>query len=469
MEVEATTLLPTFRDPSGSVEIHASCVLRHVYPSAAPAVLEFLELPLARELKREGKLVETWVESRAESPSDPAQTLLLRHERVSFISYPWEWPSALWISAAELTLEICERSLPAGRILQDATPLNVLFRGSRPVFVDVLSFQPIDPANPVWYAYAQFVRTFLLPMLAYTQLGWPLQATLGCTDGYDPEEIAGSLPWYRKFQQPAFSLVTLPALLSRRKQGRAPRPPKFMSQEPELAMLVIRNTLKTLRCRLRQVSPSSGESMWSEYTETAAHYSAEDHAGKRTFIRQALAESAPRHVLDVGCNTGVYSMLAAEAGAEVVAIDSDMQALSRLAVAAGRSGKSILPLHVDLARPTPAAGWQNQEAASFLDRCRGHFDTVMMLAVIHHLLLSKQIPMGQIAALCDRLTSDNLIVEWVPPQDEMFQELVRGRETLYRGITEEAFRDAFAVYFRILRSETLDNGRVLFHMRKPGR
>jgi hypothetical protein len=130
------------------------------------------------------------------------------------------------------------------------------------------------------------------------------------------------------------------------------------------------------------------------------------------------------------------------------------------------NGKKILPLHVDLARPTPATGWENRETSSFLGRASGHFDTVMMLAVIHHVLLSSQIPMDRIAALCGNLTTRNLIVEWVPPTDVKFRELVRGREALCGHITEIAFREVFLRHFTIARECRLANGRVLLHLRK---
>jgi len=106
------------------------------------------------------------------------------------------------------------------------------------------------------------------------------------------------------------------------------------------------------------------------------------------------------------------------------------------------------------------------ETASFLGRAKGHFDTEMMLAVIHHLLLSSQIPMDRIAALCANLTTRNLIVEWVPPTDVKFRELVRGREALCGHITEIAFREAFLRHFTVARECRLANGRVLLHLRK---
>ncbi len=216
----------------------------------------------------------------------------------------------------------------------------------------------------------------------------------------------------------------------------APRPVK----DPDLAKQILLKTLKGLLSQMRSVTPGHRSSTWSDYAETATHYSDEDHLRKREFVTGALAKARPARVLDVGCNTGVYSNLAADAGAEVVSIDTDLQAVDRLFASLKDSGKNILPLCVDLAHPTPAVGWENREYASFLSRCAGHFETVMMLAVLHHLLLRNQIPMDRIAALCSSLTTRNLILEWVPPTDPKFQELLRGRDAIYTHITEAAFR-----------------------------
>jgi hypothetical protein len=162
----------------------------------------------------------------------------------------------------------------------------------------------------------------------------------------------------------------------------------------------------------------------------------------------------------------VYSRLAAEAGGEVVSIDTDLQTVDRLFASLKGSGKKILPLCVDLAHPSPATGWENREYASFLSRCSGHFDTVMMLAVIHHLLLRSQIPLEKIAALASGLTTRHLILEWVPPTDEKFRELLRGRDSIYTHITESAFREAFGEYFVTVNELRLLNGRLMVHLEK---
>ena len=152
----------TFRDPAGSIEIRPDGAYRQVNPAHASDILAFLALPIASRLAASGQLISseilTPIASEATAQQSESQPLLLHHPRVSFASYPWEWTPALWLSAAELTLNLCSDLLKDGWILKDATPLNVLFQGVQPVFVDVLSIQRADLNQPIWYAYGQFVR-----------------------------------------------------------------------------------------------------------------------------------------------------------------------------------------------------------------------------------------------------------------------------------------------------------------------
>ena len=461
-ELLTFSALPTFRDPAGSVEIRPDGAYRSIRAPFDTEILEFLALPIATKLVEQGRLVASEVVSSAS-----ADTLLLRHPRISFQSFPWEWAPGLWLAAAELTLNLCSDLVKEGWLLKDATPLNVLFQGTQPIFVDVPSIERMDPHQPIWLAYGQFVRTFLLPMLGYSRLGWPLQASLTRRDGFEPEDLYSALSWPARLRQPALSAVTLPSLLANNKQMQGGGILASRSvNDPELARLILLKTLNGLLSQMRRVTPAHRASVWSDYAETATHYSDEDHARKRSFVTNALVAARPLRLLDVGCNTGAYSNLAADAGAEVVSIDTDLQAIDRLCASLKGSARNILPLCVDLAHPTPAAGWENREYASFLSRCAGHFDTVMMLAVLHHLLLRNQIPMDRIAALCSSLATRHLILEWVPPTDPKFQELLRGREAIYTHITEAAFRDAFGEHFTVVDELVLVNGRIMLHLRK---
>jgi SAM-dependent methyltransferase len=224
---------------------------------------------------------------------------------------------------------------------------------------------------------------------------------------------------------------------------------------------------------LHSLTPSARVSRWSHYTLTAGHYKAADQEAKQTFvrhalgeIRHALGEIRPARVLDVGANTGVYSRIAAQSGADVVAWDTDVQATNLNWQAAHEGGLSILPLVADFARPTPAVGWRNRESMSLLDRARGQFDCVLMLGVIHHLLLSDQIPLAAILEQLWEITTRWAIIEWIPAGDSQFDELCRGRQLLYHHLNEEFFVRTLSNRFAVCRREQLPNGRSLWQIER---
>ncbi len=448
----------TFRDPAGSVRMVGDRVLREVHPEHARAALRFLQSETAQEWATQGWLIETHFITGENGE------LTLEHPRVFFPSYPWEWTPSAWIAAADLTLDLCEGLLERGLILKDATPLNVLFRGARPVFVDVLSVEERDPASPLWLAYAQFVRTFLLPLLAYQHLGWPLATSMQRRDGYEPADLAPYLSRWQRWREPFRSLVTLPLMLE--KSGGKSAQNTKVQQSPDVALSVLRRNLGALRQHLRWIERrmrlDERASRWSGYAHSADHYSADDQKLKRQFVRDALAAAHPKHVLDLGANSGVYSRIAAECNAKVVAWDTDLQATEQNWREALRLNLDIAPLIANPARPTPAAGWRNAENLALLDRTRGRFDCVMMLGLIHHLLLSEQIPLEEIAALLREMTTSWAIVEWVPATDPRFVDLLRGREDLYGHLDEAGFTRAAKSHFTVVLREALPNGRILF-------
>jgi SAM-dependent methyltransferase len=389
-------------------------------------------------------------------------SLLLEHERIFFPSYPWEWTPGQWHAAAELTLNLCEEAVGAGYILKDATPLNILFRGAEPVFVDVLSFERRDETSPVWMAYAQFVRTFLLPLAAHRYLGWPLGAALARRDGYEPRDLAPWLPRLGRWRDPLRSLVTLPQMLeSDAVQARAGAGTKQRTMAADAAMWMLKRTLRRCRTLLAQLAETPRGSRWSEYTQTASHYSDAAQTAKQAFVREALMSVQPATVLDVGANTGVYSRIAAECGATVVAWDTDQEAADQNWRTAAHEKLAILPLMADFARPTPAAGWRNAESLSLLERSKGQFDCVLMLGVVHHLMLADQIPLEAVLDQLAEMTRRYAVVEWIPREDVQFAGLCRGRENLYGHLDEAFFAEKLAARFTVVREERLTNGRTL--------
>lgn len=466
---EPGDLEPTFRDPAGQLRLVGSHALRRISPAAVAETRAFLTSPLRTSLERSGDLVATEIASSGAHPWIRAGELWLQHPRIAPISYPWEWTPAQWVAAAELTLRIAAGAIDAGWTLKDATPLNIVFAGSRPILVDVLSLERRDPHSAVWLAYGQFVRTFLLPLAAAKYLRWPLENTLFHRDGYEPRIMYAALyPWQRVYPH-LFDVVTLATLFEgsggKTREGRSSIE---HVDDTGLAKHLLLRRIARLGKQIRRAAPSRGRSRWSDYPRSALHYSAADVEGKKQFVQRALDRLRPGHVLDIGANTGTYSLLAAEAGARVVALDSDAAAVRSLWESARRNNIPVTAIVGNIARPTPAAGWRNREHLSLLDRLTGDFDLVLMLAVIHHFILREQLPLEHIAWLCSTLTRRGLVLEWVPPSDPMYREWLRGRGHLYGMLSEDDLLRAFAPFFHVTERNALGNGRVLFLFERGG-
>jgi 2-polyprenyl-3-methyl-5-hydroxy-6-metoxy-1,4-benzoquinol methylase len=398
---------------------------------------------------------------------DPAQGAVLEHERIFFPTYPWEWTPGQWRQAAAFTIDLCEEAVDSGFLLKDATPLNVLFSGASPIFVDVPSFIKRDSRNPYWLAFAQFVRTFLLPLAAFRYLGWPLSAFQQRRDGYEPADLAPWLSPRQRWFTPLRSLVTLPLLFESgliEKRARAHSLHKII--DDEYAAVLLKHTLKNARAMLASVAPRAHASRWSRYAATATHYDIESHSAKQSFVSRILTSIRPAKVLDVGANTGVYSRIAAEAGADVVAWDTDVQAADLNWKTAMQNRLPILSVVADFARPTPSVGWNNAECANLLSRARGRFDCVLMLGVLHHLLVADQVPLAAILRQLAGISRRWAILEWIPREDTQFSSLCRGREQLYAHLTEPYFVQTLSEKFTIRSHESLPNGRTLWFVEK---
>jgi SAM-dependent methyltransferase len=475
----------SFRDPAGRVFASARRVIRVVEGSAAVDLAAILASPTARRFVEGGRLVGTRLLEPTEIDTlrregelgdalrvEP-DAVVVEHQPVAFPSYPHEWPAEMLEAAGSLTLDLAEALLPDGWGLKDATPYNVLFTGPVPVFVDLLSFERRAPGDPIWLAHAQFERTFLLPLLLARRFGVPLQQTfLVRRDGLEPEDVYLACAPLQRLVPPYLTLASLPTWLGRgRGQDDAGMYHRQALVDPDKARFVLASLYRRLRRVLGRVGRlGRRHSRWLDYATRRESYSAAQLEAKRAFVDRALAECRPQAVLDVGCNTGSFSTLAARRGARVVAVDSDPVVVGETWRRARDERLDILPLVIDLGRPSPGVGWRNRECPGFLVRARGAFDAVLMLAVLHHLVVTERVPLGEIVDLAADLTTDVLVIEFVAPDDPMFRRLARGRDGLFTDLTTARFEAAVGVRFDIVRSQRLEDANRWLYLlrRKPG-
>jgi ribosomal protein L11 methylase PrmA len=134
-------------------------------------------------------------------------------------------------------------------------------------------------------------------------------------------------------------------------------------------------------------------------------------------VREFAGRVQPKLLLDIGCNTGEYSEVALRAGAaRAVGFERDAGAVHRAVLRADRLDKPFLPLQVDVQNLSPAQGWALSERTSLPQRLRA--DSLLCLALIHHLVLGEGVPLAVVLPAIVALAPRG-IIEFVPREDPM--------------------------------------------------
>ena len=121
-----TLAAASFRDPAGSCCQIGQRIIRTLHGTNAAAFEAFLRTPQCREFVARGQLVatrrlpDTEIAQLAASFPDGSPMChseagaVFEHERISFPSYPHEWPPEMLWQAGRLTLELARNALSAG-------------------------------------------------------------------------------------------------------------------------------------------------------------------------------------------------------------------------------------------------------------------------------------------------------------------------------------------------------------------
>ena len=450
----------SFRDPSGFVFRRGGRLFRQVNRIYRPHYERLVTSGLYDGLAADG-LIAAHDEVDVPAHAPESSYKIIEPVPVPFLSYPYEWCFGQLKAAAMLTLDVQRRALDRGMTLKDASAFNVQFLGGRPVFIDTLSFETLRDGEP-WVAYRQFCEHFLAPLALMAgvdvRLGRLWRANL---DGVPLGLASKALP-PRSWLRPSLLIhVHLHALAKRSHDHKAARPasPRRFSKTAFLGLI------DSLTSAVNGLTWAQGTE-WSDYYGDT-NYSPEALAHKERLVSEFLDAVAPAVVWDLGANTGRFSRIASARGSHTVAFDVDFGAVERnYRDASARSDAKLLPLLADLTDPTPGLGWDNRERTSLIDR--GPADAALALALIHHLAISGNVPLGKIAEFLAKLAR-TLIIEFVPKTDSQVGRLLVVREDLFPDYTRDAFEAAFARHFRIERVEPIDGtDRVLYLMRANG-
>jgi len=453
----------SFRDRHGRVFYHNDAVFRGISEKVFTDWKLLYEKKFFQDGIKNGKLIQTELVPPQNVPQVAFQNrwaAILRHQKIPFVSYPYEWSFGMLKDAALLQLELLQQSLKENMILKDSSSFNIQWIGAKPIFIDIASFEKLEPGTP-WVGYRQFCEMFLYPLMLQAYKDVPFHSWLrGSIDGIHPEDFINIMTLRDMFRSGVFVDVYLQAKLQM-KYAATTKKVKDDIKAVGFRKEMIESNIRRLTKVVKKLNWKRSKSEWSDYADDNS-YSTQDAKIKEDFVRQAVHTNNWKLVWDLGCNTGRYSKIASENAQYVVAMDSDHLAIERLYnVLRNEKNDKILPLVINLADSSPNLGWRGLERKSLTER--GKPDLILALALIHHVVISANIPLSEFIDWLASLGS-NLIIEFVTKADPMVKLLLKNKDDQYDDYELDNFKQKLESKFNIVKQLALTSGtRYLFY------
>jgi hypothetical protein len=451
---KAEKLDASFRDPGGFLFSREGILFRQINRSYAEDYARLMESGLYGRLVKAGLLI-PHIEVDQAPVDEDAAFRVIQPERVPFISYPYEWSFSQLKDAALATLSIQKRALKFDMSLKDASAYNIQFVHGKPTLLDTLSFEKYKEGQP-WVAYRQFCQHFLAPLALMAhrdiRLGQFLRVYI---DGVPLDLASRLLPLRTRLNFGLLTHIHLHAGAEKRFAGESVGQAK-MNRNALVGLI------ESLETSVKRLSWKPAGTRWWNYYEIT-NYSDEAFEHKKQLVKEWVARVGPKLVWDLGANTGVFSRVASASGAFTVSYDIDAAVVEQNYLRAKiDKEQKLLPLQLDLTNPSPGLGWLNRERDSF--GARGPADMTLALAVIHHLAISNNVPLPQLAGFFAE-TGKWLVIEFVPKSDSQVQKMMLAREDIFPYYTRAGFEQAFQACFRIHESTPVrETERTLYLM-----
>lgn len=454
------TVSGSFRDPSGFMFKASGKLYRQVNQKYRDDYDQLMNSGLYEQLTKSKTLVSHREAEISLAPNAEIAYKVIEPQVIDFISYPYEWCFNELKDAAILTLAIARRALEYGMSLKDASAYNIQFHQGRPIFIDTLSFEKYEEGLP-WVAYRQFCQHFLAPLALMSKKDPRLIQLLRLhIDGIPLDLAAALLPGWTKLN---FGLMTHIHLHARSQQRYAD---KEISQEQvkgRISKSAMYGLFDSLLATVRALKVKTSSTEWADYYQ-ANNYTESSFEAKRSLVRRFIQRVQPNHVWDLGGNLGEFSRVASDMDIPTVCFDIDPNAVQEnYALVKKNKEKFMLPLCMDLTNPSPALGWHNAERESM--QGRGPVDLVMALALIHHLAISNNVPLKDIAGYFADL-GEHLIIEFVPKSDSQVKRLLASRVDIFPDYTEDGMEAAFGEYYQLLEKQAVEGSKRTLYLMK---
>ena len=450
----------SFRDNSGFIFKSDEIIYRQINQVYREDYEYLLSSGLYDELVNNGLLI-SHEEVNLDVQRDENFYKIIKPKQIKYISYPYEWCFSELKDAALLTLKIQETALKYNMVLKDASSYNIQFINGKPIFIDTLSFEKYEENKP-WVAYGQFCRHFLAPLALMSLTDISLNSMLITNiDGIPLDLCSKLLPLKSRLNPELLIHIFLHSA-----SNKAHEEDTKVKLKNKFSRLEMESLIDSLKSTISHLNFPKIKTEWGEYYNNT-NYTNKGREEKEEIIKEFINKIEPQTICDLGANKGDFSRIATSCSSVKTCISFDIAPRAvegNYKISKGISDNKIQPLIVDLTNPSPAIGFANCEREDFLSRFK--CDTVLALALIHHLSISNNLPFDNTAQFFAKL-GNYLIIEFIPKQDSKVQTLLGTRKDIFDKYNIDEFEKVYSKYFEILDKRQIDTSeRILYIMRR---
>ncbi len=442
----------SFRDPSGYIYYDNGKIYRRINKCYFKEYDYFVSSGLYDELVSNNYIIKHREVYRCND------YITLEVDKVPFISYPYEWCFLELKDASLLTLKIQKIALKYNMTLKDASGYNIQFINGNPIFIDTLSFAFYEEGTP-WGAYGQFCRHFMGPLLLMRYVNESLNTLLKSYIDGVPLDIVRDILKGRGGFTAYIHIIMHSKSISKNNNN-------INVKKYNVSKNSINNIILMLERQVIKLNRKNFLTEWDNYYDNTNYSDSADKykQGMVSNYLKIIDMDKDSIIWDLGANDGKYSRIASKYSDNVISFDIDINAVNRnYLMVKENSEKSILPLILDLTNPSPSIGFGNLERKSI--SARGNAKCIMVLALIHHICISNNVPFNKASKWFSKL-GEYLIIEFVDKSDSQVVRLLSTRNDIFRNYDINFFEKEFSKYFEIIKKNKIkDSNRVLYLMR----
>jgi SAM-dependent methyltransferase len=425
-------------DQQGKILIGANKVFRIIHKNEEENVRRVLDL-MGGDFETLQVIDTKVVEDKdiSERLGVPGDQLILEHRLINNITYPHEWSPSMLYDAALYHLKLSATLLRKGLTIKDAHPWNILFDKGRPVFVDVISIVTKEGlfnesylnANSLYKDKPENIRICALILEIYERMFLPYFYIPLCTYAFGDRQIVPTLMYEAAMNTSTKATSLTSAINEYRLSG-----PALVSNLKQLTRLFetfvrdldINNFLYSLYKLIEQLPVAKKNSGYTNYYEAKGenqnYTQVWSFNEKQKTVFEALNQESIRTVLDIGANTGWYSLMAEHMGKKVTAFDIDTACVERLYDKVKQNILNIQPVVTDFTKISSQRLSIYDDKPVMLDGFdRLGCDSVLVLALLHHLVLGAGMTFDEIFSKISLLTKKQLVLEYISIDDSLIQ------------------------------------------------